>query len=246
MRLDDLAFALADDPHPASAVELDDFDTDVQRLADLTLLTPGPDIGMHPWTADLLEQRAASLILQHQRALAMRMRRFTQDRGNYLDLLDICRHLAALHQYDDLADVADQSTELLSGTLAVAAFLAEIRPLIPDTERAWILVADLELRTFLDAGNIPAAVRLAEAIHHHVHTRAAADPGNTAWQRDLSVSHDRLGDLAVAAGDLSTAQQRFQTALDIRERLAAADPSNTAWQRDLSISQQRLTDLKNV
>jgi tetratricopeptide (TPR) repeat protein len=176
----------------------------------------------------------------------MRMRRFTQGRGDYLDLLDICRHLAALHQYDDLANVADQGTQLLSGTLAVAAFLAEIRPFIPDTERAWILVADLELRTFLAAGNIPAAVRLAETIHHQVHARAAADPSNTEWQRDLSISHERLGELAVAAGDLNTAQQRFQAGLSIRERLAAADPSNTAWQRDLSINQQRLMELKNA
>jgi len=79
-----------------------------------------------------------------------------------------------------------------------------------------------------------------------VDAQALTDPSNTAWQRDLSISHNKLGDLAVAAGDLSTAQQRFQAGLAIRERLAAADPSNTAWQRDLSISQQRLTELENA
>ncbi|MGH3935295.1 MAG: hypothetical protein ACRDS1_10030, partial [Pseudonocardiaceae bacterium] len=243
MRLDDLAHSVTDGPQPASPAELDDLDTDVQRLVDLTLLTTGPGIGMHPWTAELLEQRATSLTPQHERALAMRMRRFTQGRGDYLDVLDVCRHLAALHQYDDLAAVAEQATQVLSGTLAVAAFLAEIRPLIPTSQRAWILVADLELRTFLDAGDIPAATRLAETIHHHIHTRAATDPSNTEWQRDLSVSHNRLGDLAVAAGDLGVAERRFQAGLGIAERLAAADPSNTAWQRDLSISHDRLGDL---
>ena len=29
---------------------------------------------------------------------------------------------------------------------------------------------------------------------------AAADPGNAGWQRDLSVSHNKIGNLAVAAG----------------------------------------------
>ena len=34
---------------------------------------------------------------------------------------------------------------------------------------------------------------------------AAADPSNAAWQRDLSVSHDKLGDVLVAQGQLDAA-----------------------------------------
>ena len=81
-----------------------------------------------------------------------------------------------------------------------------------------------------------AALAIAERL-------AAADPTNTEWQRDLSVSHNKLGDLAVAAGDLAAAQQHYQAALTIRERLAAADPTNTEWQRDLSVSHEQLGDL---
>ena len=68
---------------------------------------------------------------------------------------------------------------------------------------------------------------------------AAADPANTGWQRDLSISHNKLGDVAVAAGDLAAARDRYQAALDIRVKLAAADPANTGWQRDLSISHEQ-------
>ena len=243
MRLDDLAFALRDGSEPAGTAELGEVEADVDRLVDLTLLTAGPDIRMHPWTAELLEHRATSLVGQHQRALAMRMHRFGAGVGEYLDLLEVPRHLAALGRYDDLADLAEQATQVLPGTLAAAAFLAEVRPRIPATERAWILVADLELNTFIAAGDLSSAVRLAGTIHEQVEARAAADPTNTAWQRDLSVSHNKLGDLAVAAGDLGTAEQRFQAALNIGERLAAADPTNTAWQRDLSVSHERLGDL---
>ena len=72
---------------------------------------------------------------------------------------------------------------------------------------------------------------------------AAADPANTGWQRDLSVSHDKLGDVAAAAGDLAAARDPYQAALDIADRLAAADPANTGWQRDLSVSHNKLGDV---
>ncbi|MGH4013485.1 MAG: CHAT domain-containing protein, partial [Pseudonocardiaceae bacterium] len=197
MRLEDLAQTLTEDPDQAPTADLNGLDADVDRLTDLTLLTTGQDIGMHPWTAELLERRAPSLTHQHQRALDMRTRRFTEGVADYLDLLDLPRHLAALGQYGNLAAVAKQATQVLPGTLAVAAYLTEVRPLIPTTERAWILVADLELQTFLSAGDLSAAVRLAESIHLEVESRAAADPTNTAWQRDLSISHNQLGDLAI-------------------------------------------------
>jgi tetratricopeptide (TPR) repeat protein len=176
----------------------------------------------------------------------MRWHRASQGAVDYSDLLDIPRHLAALQQYDELADFAQQIAEALPGTLAVAAFLAEVRPLVPTSERAWIMVADLELQTFLSAGDLSSAARLAETIQQEVEARAAADPTNTAWQRDLSISHERLGDLAVAAGNLDTAQQRFQAALTIRERLATLDPANAQWQRDLEISRQRIVDVANA
>ena len=139
--------------------------------------------------------------------------------------------------------IAAQAAQILPGTLATVAYLAEIRPLIPPAERAWILVADLEVQALLSAGNLPAATRQLEAIHQQVETRAAADPANTEWQRDLSVSHNRLGDVAAAAGDLTAARDHYQASLDIRVRLAAADPANTEWQRDLSISHDKLGDV---
>jgi hypothetical protein len=61
------------------------------------------------------------------------------------------------------------------------------------------------------------------------------------WQRDLSVSRDKLGEVAQAAGDLTTATEHYQAALAIRERLAAADPTNSQWQRDLSVSREKLS-----
>ena len=216
MSLDDLAFtvtpAAGDDggPVPGNEPDLTALRADVDRLTDLTLLTAGEGIVMHPWTAALVTGNTdADLRPQHERALAMRYRRFRQDHGTYEDLLDIPRHLSALGRYDDIADLAEQATRILPGTLATVACLAEIRPLIPPTERAWAIVAELEAMALLSAGDMPAATRQLRAMHQQIQVRAAADPANTGWQRDLSVSHSKLGDVAVAAGDLAAARDRL-------------------------------------
>ena len=93
------------------------------------------------------------------------------------------------------------------------------------------------------AGDL-AAARAAYQAGLDIRVRlAAADPANTGWQRDLSVSHNRLGDVAVAAGDLAAARTAYQAGLDIAVRLAAADPANTQWQRDLEGIQQKISSL---
>jgi len=63
------------------------------------------------------------------------------------------------------------------------------------------------------------------------------------WQRDLSVSYERLGDVAVAQGRLDEAAGVYGESLGIAKKLAAGDPSNTEWQRDLSVSYAKLADL---
>ena len=65
---------------------------------------------------------------------------------------------------------------------------------------------------------------------------AKADPGNAGWQRDLSVSYDKIGDVQVAQGNLPEALKSFRDGLAIADRLAKADPGNAGWQRDLSVS----------
>ena len=69
-----------------------------------------------------------------------------------------------------------------------------------------------------------------------------ADPGNAEWQRDLSVSHDRIGDVQRTQGDLPAALTSYRASLAIRERLAKADPGNAGWQRDLIVSYVRLSE----
>jgi len=69
------------------------------------------------------------------------------------------------------------------------------------------------------------------------------DPQNSQWQRDLSVSYNKLGDLLTAQGNLNEARENYQRGLEIRERLAEMDPQNIGWQRDLGVSYERLASL---
>ncbi len=69
---------------------------------------------------------------------------------------------------------------------------------------------------------------------------AKSDPDNAGWQRDLSVSFDRLGDVLVAQGNLPEALRAFPDGLAIRERLARSDPDNAGWQRDVAVSHGKL------
>jgi tetratricopeptide (TPR) repeat protein len=65
-------------------------------------------------------------------------------------------------------------------------------------------------------------------------------PGNADWQRDLSVSHERIGYVERAQDNLPAALNSYQAALAIRERMAKADPGNADWQRVLAWSYGRV------
>jgi hypothetical protein len=74
---------------------------------------------------------------------------------------------------------------------------------------------------------------------------AEADPGNAEWRRGLSVSHDRIGDVKVAQGDLPGALAAFTAGMDIAKSLAEADPGNAGWRRDLVVSHVKLARAKS-
>jgi tetratricopeptide (TPR) repeat protein len=61
-------------------------------------------------------------------------------------------------------------------------------------------------------------------------------PGNAGWQRDLSVSYDKVGGVQEAQGNLAGALKSYSDSLAIADRLAKADPGNAGWQRDLATS----------
>ena len=57
------------------------------------------------------------------------------------------------------------------------------------------------------------------------------------------MSHDRIGDVLEAQGNLPEALKSFREGLAIAERLASADPGNADWQRGLAVSHAHLADV---
>ena len=93
-------------------------------------------------------------------------------------------------------------------------------------------------------GNLGAA----GATYHEAETiadrLAKSDPGNAGWQRDPSVSYDKVGDVQVTQGNLPAALASYQAGLAIADRLAKSDPGNAGWRRDLSVSYERVGDVQ--
>jgi tetratricopeptide (TPR) repeat protein len=73
---------------------------------------------------------------------------------------------------------------------------------------------------------------------------AKSDPDNALWQRDLSVSFNRVGNVQLAQGDLPGALKSYSDGLAIVDRLAKSDPGDTNWQRDLSVSFTKVGDVQ--
>ena len=73
---------------------------------------------------------------------------------------------------------------------------------------------------------------------------AKSDPGDAVWQRDLSVSHEKVGDVQLAQGDLAGALTSYRDSLAIADRLAKSDPGNAGWQRDLLVSHIKVGDVQ--
>ncbi|MFR5987405.1 MAG: tetratricopeptide repeat protein, partial [Christensenellales bacterium] len=78
-----------------------------------------------------------------------------------------------------------------------------------------------------------AALRIAEKF-------AKKYPDDPQMQRDLSVSYERLGNIAKARSDYNAAEGYYAKALEIREKLAEKYPEDPNLQRDLSVSYERL------
>jgi hypothetical protein len=56
------------------------------------------------------------------------------------------------------------------------------------------------------------------------------------WQRDVSVSLERLGDAKLALEQRAAALAAYNEGLWVARRLAGADSDNVGWQRDLIVS----------
>ena len=112
---------------------------------------------------------------------------------------------------------------------------------------------DVEPETFdwlIEAGDAALADgRSARALQAYQRAQRAAQgrlveaPGDPTWLRGLSISHERIGDVQSAQGDLGRALKSLRAGLEIARKLAERDPGNALWQTDLAFSCWKLSQL---
>ena len=79
-----------------------------------------------------------------------------------------------------------------------------------------------------------------EAARRDVAALAEREPDNPRWQRDQSVTHDRIGDFLLAGGQLDLALESYRKSLALAEALAGRDPNDLRSQHDLSVAHDRI------
>jgi hypothetical protein len=84
---------------------------------------------------------------------------------------------------------------------------------------------------------------LAESSLEIARRLAAEDRESAQARRDVSVSLDNVGRVALAGGDLAGARAAYTESLEMRRRLAAEDRESAQARRDVSVSLWRLAEL---
>jgi tetratricopeptide (TPR) repeat protein len=72
---------------------------------------------------------------------------------------------------------------------------------------------------------------------------ADSDKANAQWQRDLSISYMKLGDVLEAEQKHDDALTSYQMSFAVAERLPSGGERNVEWQRDRYVAQERIGDL---
>ena len=83
-------------------------------------------------------------------------------------------------------------------------------------------------------GNLTAALQAYRDGLAIAERLAQADPGNAKWQRDLAVSHAKLGLSLRRSGDVTGALAAFRHGHSLLAAIVRIAPDHAGWRRDLA------------
>ena len=146
-------------------------------------------------------------------------------------------------QLQNLAGASSVRQRLLTRSRELVARLRKLGDMTEVDQRTAMAGNAAEAQLAFERGHLDQASALYHEVLADARRRAAAEPRNAVWQHDLSVSYERLGEIAVSAGKLEDARSWFENALAVAKALAAADPSSAVWQNDLLLSYERLGEV---
>jgi tetratricopeptide (TPR) repeat protein len=242
---------LADGPPSSDAVR--DARARLQRLVDLSLVTPfGRDAyWVHRWTAEAVINRAGAPVGRDAFARAGRYRLSRHEAYHiaFDDIFEAARNFLDAELFDDASNLALQIAEFLvrsHQSMAATTFVGEIMRRLPTSHPNLASLADIEAQNLLALGFTERALERYQKLWAEFSNKAQAEPDHADYQRDLSVSHNKLGELYLALGQVEQARDVHEQALAIGERLAQADPGRPDYQRDLSITYNKLGEVYTV
>lgn len=141
-----------------------------------------------------------------------------------------------------LGEMVVEAGQLGAAKEAFAQAAAKARDSDDERVRYW---ATLGLGDVASAqGHLPSARRLYETAGAIADRLASADPGNAGWQRDLAVSHAKVGDAYRKAGDAAKAGEHLRAGRDIIAALVARYPDWARWRQDLAWFDAQVTKLQ--
>ena len=177
--------------------------------------------------------------------LAERARRST----DWSDDLEAAYHLGEIGETDRAFDLLLSFVEWLAPRGRILDRLAVLDSLqhpelLNLQNRGRFLI--LRGQAYADLGDLSQALTdLRQAIE--IGERLAQqDPNNAQWQRDLSVSHDRIGTCWRRRARAQRPWPPIAPAWRLRERLAQQDPNNAEWQTDVVVSCWKLAQSNAV
>jgi len=218
-----------------------------ERLADLSLLSrTGPDTYQtHRWTAQALRQIDQETYTKGCVALAHRRMELAQTDPTYDNEIEALRNLLAGAAWDDASTLtlALGMGPLARFQLAISGFTTEVLLELPPEHPNYAAVTDQAAQADIACGFSARALARYRQLTDLLRVRAEAEPDRADYQRDLTISYNKLGDLMRTVGRGEDATRLYQDALDIARRLAEAEPDRADYQRDLSISYNKLGDL---
>src|ERR1039457_3742120 len=100
-----------------------------------------------------------------------------------------------------------QAGQLDAAQAAYSRVIAAAKPGTDDEALLWAKFGMGDIQG--ERGDLGAALTTYREAQSAADRLAKSDPGNAGWQRDLSVSYEKVGDVQVAQGDLQAALKSY-------------------------------------
>jgi tetratricopeptide (TPR) repeat protein len=234
-------------------------DRTIRRLRDASLLTEIRErradgqsalfFEIHPSVSHLARKHvsnAAELCAQGHRLAGECLEHRAKTSRDWSDDYEASYHLSESGEWDRAFDLLLGPAEWLYGRGRISDSLLTLA-LLRKPENLHLQnqgrLSTLLGQGWVGLGNLSQATTFLHKAVNAFTELAAQDPSNAEWQRDLSISYNKIGDVLSAQGKLEEAITAYRDSLGIAKRLAAQDPSNAQWQHDLSISYERIGDV---